>query len=478
MQSKRRPFGFPKWRSNDAMSASLVASGKVSSLIPKDSNIPEHRKQKIEDTEIKAEYEKQYIHQNIIPKRPLHKGKSLESLTMQIDYKPWYDRERIRGSVSRESIANLGAAKEKFEKEDYIDRTEPIHRQFGTEFNQRPMTPHSQQTSRPPTSMGKPIIAQGILKTSDNSPPMAPLHQSQPYVVPQSYNNYSQQQQQQYHQPIQQQQHQQHLYPQTNPQIVHQQQFHQPPQNQQIPQQQQQPSRQQAVNLSADHYMLLQYIKQNPTVFNDFGIEIPKKLYNLVDDLAFPEHNNHIVVGRQQQPQQPQQPPHQTPVQPVQPTPQNRGRYLKNGMQNNVNPRFRRTYDMSQKQIPENRRQSMQELDHSKAGDNLIAAEIRANKEREDELRRSRSELGLPNLEDTLELWKLGYHSRHPSKNLREAASYDHLNQFHASTDDLNPYDEMIYGPAMRRNTDSTVKVIESPAFERTPNGLRNIRYE
>uniref|UniRef100_A0A914YJT2 Uncharacterized protein n=1 Tax=Panagrolaimus superbus TaxID=310955 RepID=A0A914YJT2_9BILA len=82
---------------------------------------------------------------------------------MQIDYKPWYDRERIRGSVSRESIANLGAAKEKFEKEDYIDRTEPMHRQFGTEFNQqRPMTPHSQQTSRPPTSMGKPIITQAI----------------------------------------------------------------------------------------------------------------------------------------------------------------------------------------------------------------------------------------------------------------------------------------------------------------------------
>uniref|UniRef100_A0A914R0N1 Uncharacterized protein n=1 Tax=Panagrolaimus davidi TaxID=227884 RepID=A0A914R0N1_9BILA len=332
------------------------------------------------------------------------------------------------------------------------------------------MTPHSQQTSRPPTSMGKPMNVQGILKP-DISPPLAPMHQNQSY--PQNFNNYPQQhhqQQQQYHQPsYQQHQHpQQHNYPQRNPQIIHQQQqqqFHQP--------QQQQPPRQQAVNLSADHYMLLQYIKQNPTVFNDFGIEIPKKLYNLVDDLEFPDNNINHVVGRQQQPQQ-----HQTPVQPVPPTPQNRGRYLKNGMQNNVNQRFRRTYDMSQKQIPENRRQSMQELDHSKAGDNLIAAEIRANKEREDELRRSRSELGLPNLEDTLELWKLGYHSRHPSKNLREATSYDHLNQFHASTDDLNPYDEMIYGPAMRKNTDSTVKVIESPAFGHPPNGLRNIRYE
>lgn len=117
MQAKRRPFGFPKWRSNDAMSASLVASGKVAQMIPKDSNIPEHRKQKLEETERKAEAEKLQLHQSVVPKRPLHKGKSLESLTMQLDYKPWYDRERIQRGVSRESIANMGMAKEKFEKE-------------------------------------------------------------------------------------------------------------------------------------------------------------------------------------------------------------------------------------------------------------------------------------------------------------------------------------------------------------------------
>uniref|UniRef100_A0A914RLC3 Uncharacterized protein n=2 Tax=Ascarididae TaxID=6250 RepID=A0A914RLC3_PAREQ len=45
----------------------------------------------------------------------LHKGKSLDSLTMQLDYKPWYDRSRIRESVSRESIADFGAAKSRFE---------------------------------------------------------------------------------------------------------------------------------------------------------------------------------------------------------------------------------------------------------------------------------------------------------------------------------------------------------------------------
>ena len=216
------------------------------------------------------------------------------------------------------------------------------------------MTPHSQHPSRPATSMGKPMN-QGILKTAENSPPLAPLHQNPPYNHSNGYNNYpppppQPQYQKPPHPPNQLEDHyppppmlQQH----QQPVVIH----HHPIQHQQPPQQNPQPLRQQqAVNLSADHYMLLQYIKQNPSVFNDFGIEIPKKLYNLVDDLAFPEnHHHHHHNGR-----------HQTPVQPVPPTPQNRGRYLKNGTQNNFNPRFRRTYDVSQKQMPENRRQSMQ----------------------------------------------------------------------------------------------------------------------
>ena len=115
-QPKRRPFGFPKWRSNDPLSASLIASGKVPTLIPKDSTIPEHRKQKIEETERKAEHDKKQIHQMVAAKKPLQKGKSLESLTMQVDHQPWYDRERIKESISRESIANIGVVKEKFER--------------------------------------------------------------------------------------------------------------------------------------------------------------------------------------------------------------------------------------------------------------------------------------------------------------------------------------------------------------------------
>ena len=55
------------------------------------------------------------IHQNAETPKKLQKGKSLDSLMMQLDYQPWYDRNQIREAISRESIANLGATKDKFE---------------------------------------------------------------------------------------------------------------------------------------------------------------------------------------------------------------------------------------------------------------------------------------------------------------------------------------------------------------------------
>ena len=188
-----------------------------------------------------------------------------------------------------------------------------------------------------------------------------------------------------------------------------------------------------AINLSPDHYLLLQYIRQNPGIFNDFGIEIPRKLFQLAEEIPFPQENNHHLINRQQT---------QTPVQPVPPTPQ-KGRYVKNTTNNGNPARFRKTYDMSLKQIPENRRQSMQELDQTKAGEGLIAAEIRAMKEREEELRRSRSELGLPSLEDTLEIWRHGYQTKmNQTRGIRGAVSYDHLNHFNGSCDELR-FDEV-----------------------------------
>lgn len=119
-ERRQRPksYGFPKWRSTDALSASLVASNSIQ--IPVDSRIPEERLRKMEETEREAIEVKKEIHEeaemasgsNI---RKLSKGKSLDSLSMQVDYQPWYDTEKIKSAVSRESIANIATSREFFE---------------------------------------------------------------------------------------------------------------------------------------------------------------------------------------------------------------------------------------------------------------------------------------------------------------------------------------------------------------------------
>lgn len=75
---------------------------------------------------------------------------------------------------------------------------------------------------------------------------------------------------------------------------------------------------------------------------------------------------------------------------------------------------------------------SFQGTESTKAvGESRIAAEIRNLREREDELRRSRSELGLPSLEDIVDTWRNGYGCQPQTKPtmppLRGARSYDHL---------------------------------------------------
>ncbi|VDM76508.1 unnamed protein product [Strongylus vulgaris] len=82
-----RPYSFPKWRSTDALSASLVASNSVD--VPKDSIIPEKRLQKMRETDQEAAVQKALIHEQAEPPRRIRKGKSLDSLVIKVDYTPW-----------------------------------------------------------------------------------------------------------------------------------------------------------------------------------------------------------------------------------------------------------------------------------------------------------------------------------------------------------------------------------------------------
>ncbi|KAK6024425.1 hypothetical protein OSTOST_09764, partial [Ostertagia ostertagi] len=112
-----KPYSFPRWRSSDALSASLVASNSVD--VPKDSRIPEQRLQKMKETDRLAEIHKAHIHEQVGPPQSLRKGKSLDSLVLQVDHQPWYDRNKIRDSVCRESIGNIAEARERFESHEF-----------------------------------------------------------------------------------------------------------------------------------------------------------------------------------------------------------------------------------------------------------------------------------------------------------------------------------------------------------------------
>uniref|UniRef100_A0A1I8AA02 Uncharacterized protein n=1 Tax=Steinernema glaseri TaxID=37863 RepID=A0A1I8AA02_9BILA len=428
--AQRKTYGFPRWRSNDAMSASLVASAKSTEIIPKDSKIPVHRRQKMEQTEKEAEMEKRQIQLEAQPKK-LYKGKSLDSLNVQMkmDHRPWYDRSQIKQAISRESIANLSETKSKFER-----GTSPNPQMNGWHHHQ-PAQVHSQAANKSPHRQATP---QSITANTASNRHSA-YHQSIPSDDTMEYA------------------------------------------------------------LDTDQFLFLQMLRQNMHMVQEFGIILPAKVKNLISEL----HPVGVEI-RQVAEVAPLVSPFNRSH-----TPTTNGRYVKNNTSNNINhPRFRRLHDMSLKDVPENKRQSMQELDQIRAGESLIAAEIRTCKEREDELRRSRSELGLPNLDETIELWRSGYGRTPSQSSLHTAVSFDQLHALNGSkfpkTGSIDQLDEplhytqnalvdsngaqryhqqsargyrlhrsedpdvMIYGPSsnlQRMNTDSAVRIVTSPTY-------------
>ncbi|VDL75210.1 unnamed protein product [Nippostrongylus brasiliensis] len=101
--SKPKPYSFPRWRSTDALSASLVASNSVE--LPKDSKIPEQRLQKM------------------------------------------YDRDKIRSSVYKESIGNVAEARERFESQADHTQSRKAHR-YQHRDPARPSVPEVEHVGR------------------------------------------------------------------------------------------------------------------------------------------------------------------------------------------------------------------------------------------------------------------------------------------------------------------------------------------
>ncbi|KAI6197026.1 hypothetical protein M3Y94_01176700 [Aphelenchoides besseyi] len=127
----QRPYDFPRWRSNDAFTASLVASKQTSALIPLDSRIPEHRAHKINETEAIAEIARRSIQENaVIPGRRRTKSRlSVDDFSDRSGSSSWLSTEEIRASIDHDSIADMRSTRDFFERasraEDFENQLVP-----------------------------------------------------------------------------------------------------------------------------------------------------------------------------------------------------------------------------------------------------------------------------------------------------------------------------------------------------------------
>ncbi|CAI4231748.1 unnamed protein product [Auanema sp. JU1783] len=393
--ARPKTYGFPKWRSSDALSASLVASNSVD--IPKDSRIPEDRLKKMEQTDKEAMVVKQHIHQSIEPTRPLHKGKSLDSLVQQEQQhqqqqQSWYDREKIREGVSRESIANIHEARQRFESGDFNHR----ERSF------------SSASCRP-----EPV-----------PPPLPP--KSEEIILRQAAQRYSECQDSV------------DSYPVSN--------YRNTANNQ---------NSNGSANITREHnflfeqQLLLLYFKQNPEIVNSIGISVSEAVRQLIEEIPFRRVEIRQVDDDMNQWQ-------------YSPNNQKLGRYIKKAQFGPNAPRFR-------KNDPSRERQ-----EDIRPGESIVAAEIRHAREREEELRRSRSELGLPTLEDTIDSWRHGNRGFSIPNQLRSAMSYDHIHQNGVQkTPSMGEISHESYG-SYSRNDHGSRTDLRRPGYGPTPYRLHN----
>ncbi|CAJ0607429.1 unnamed protein product [Cylicocyclus nassatus] len=324
-----KPYSFPKWRSTDALSASLVASNSVG--VPKDSVIPEKRLQKMRETNQEAAVQKALIHERAEPARPMRKGTSLDSLVIQVDYTPWYDREKIRSSVSRESIANIAEARERFEPNRNLTAT-----------RSRQYSGHSTRTTTSEYSSNN-----GLSHANDRNQHYQTSTNTN-YITENGYSAH------------------------RRPSVS-------------ISTQKYNGSQGQAYSVEEQLFML--YMKQNPDIVSGLGIKFPQSTGRAMEELQSKRVELRFVDGT-------------SPVHSESP----RGRFLKKSQ---MAPASRRN-DASVKEHDEGGEHHSDRLSPEKRIGSLIKNEMLQLKEREEELQKSRKALGLPSLEETMELWKQG----------------------------------------------------------------------
>ncbi|CAJ0573484.1 unnamed protein product, partial [Mesorhabditis spiculigera] len=180
------------------------------------------------------------------------------------------------------------------------------------------------------------------------------------------------------------------------------------------------------ISLSHEEQLLLLYLKQNADMVAALGILIPDQIRAVLDVIPWRRvelrgYEDEAPHSYTPQGMSPSRLPSQNPS----------GRYVKNvSSQSNV-PRFVKRLDGQKgRQYPD-----QENGDTSRGGEGRIASEIREHREREEEFRRSRTELGLPTLEQSIDAWRRGHrgipleHQMRGGGGLRGARSYDKLHQ-------------------------------------------------
>ncbi|CAB3404705.1 unnamed protein product [Caenorhabditis bovis] len=285
-ERRKRPkgYGFPKWRSTDALSASLVASNNVQ--IPVDSRIPEERLRKMEETEREAVEIKKEIQEEaeILSgnNRKLSKGKSLDSLNMQVETKQWYDAEKIKSAVSRESIANIALSREFFENASQRDWRSSANSRRDSICSLSIMSVAPPLPPKSDAIQIRQAAATGLRSRHDSYSipyqPHQPLTISSNYDVQQPTPPASQQQ-------MQLNQHQQQNIPQNHIQSNRYEPQQQLPQQTSINRLLQQDSPQTADPIEQQEVLLMLYLKQNMDIVQGLGIHIPQELLAEMEDL-------------------------------------------------------------------------------------------------------------------------------------------------------------------------------------------------
>ncbi|ETN70956.1 hypothetical protein NECAME_14443 [Necator americanus] len=154
---------------------------------------------------------------------------------------------------------------------------------------------------------------------------------------------------------------------------------------------------------SFEEQLFMMYMKQHPEIISNLGLKYPSAIQRAMEDLQWKHVELRLVDGG-------------SPVLSQSPR---QGRFLKKSQTASSNHIRKVDVPPAEKRIG-----------------SMIKYEMMQLREREDELQKSRRALGLPSLEETMELWRQG---NSDTLSYRSTASYSRMNELPTAPLHKNP---------------------------------------